>query len=332
MVTLAALAISMLIGIVGFVLIEKMSIIDALYMTVITISTVGYGEVTELSNAGRLFVSFLIITNIGVFAYAVTSLARFFVQGDAARILEDLFVGRKIDKMKNHIIVCGYGRYGRNVIDNLLFENIQCVLIETDAERVEEIRKEKTITVLEGDATDERILLEAGVDHALALITTLPEDADNVYTVLTAKQLNPELKIVSRANKASSKSKLVRAGADEVLVPESIGGFFMSAMVTKPDIINVFTELSSFESHSFQLAEVVFDPLPERLVGKTLADLNLEEQSGVKIIGMKDRFDHFSVNPTASTEVKEGIGILVIGNQDQLDKFHALTKEFDLVQ
>ncbi len=330
-ITLSLLAGSILIGIIGFVVIENYSLLDAFYMTIITISTVGYREVHPLSDAGELFVSFLIITNIGVFAYAASNLANIIVKGDYRRVFGDLFVGRKIDKMKNHIIVCGYGRYGRSVVENLLDQNLEVVLIENDRDKVSEIRKNQMITVLEGDATDEQTLKEAGVDHARALITTLPIDADNVYTILTARQINPKLKIISRANVASSKSKMIRAGADEVLVPENIGGFYMSAMVTKPDIINVFSQISGLDGRNFRMAEVILNVLPERLQGKTLGDLNLEDRTGVKIIGVKLPDGTFMVNPNKSLPINQGLGILVIGSQDQIGKFHAITKDFEFI-
>ncbi len=331
-ISLSLLAGSILIGVIGFVIIEGYNLLDAFYMTIITISTVGYGELYPLSNAGRLFVSFLIITNIGVFAYAATNLANFIVSGNFQRIFGDLFVGRKIDHMKNHIIVCGFGRYGKSVIENLLNQQLDVVLIENDQEKVNEIRKDKNIIVLDGDATDEYTLIEAGVDHAQALITTLPVDADNVYTILTARQINPQIKIISRANLASSKSKMMRAGANEVLVPENIGGFYMSALVTKPDIINVFTEISGFEGRNFRMAETIIEPLPDRLKGRTIGDLALESHAGVKIIGMKSPDGHFLVNPPNKTPLEEGMGILVIGNEHQIGTFHTLTEEFEFIE
>ena len=332
LITFGLILFSISIGVVGFIVIEGFSFVDALYMTIITVSTVGFGEVRQLSTEGRMFVSLLIIFNVGIFAYSVGNLANFIVQGDLRRIFKDLLIGRKIDKMNDHIIVCGYGRYGRSVIQHLLNQNLQCVLIETDLEKVEEIRKEQYITVLEGDATDEETLREAGVDHARALVTTLPEDADNVYVTLSTRHLNTEIKIISRANIASSKKNLLKAGANQVLIPENIGGFYMSSLITKPDIIQIFTEISSLEGSTFRLAEIILDPLPSRLLGRTLSDLSLEEKAGVKIIGMKYHNGEMTVNPIPNTELKEKMGIVVLGNQEQISKFHSFVREFDLIE
>ena len=332
LITFGLIFFSISVGVIGFMLIENYSFSDALYMTIITVSTVGFGEVRQLSTEGRMFVSLLIIFNVGIFAYSVGNLANFIVDGDYKRIFKDLLIGRKIDKMKDHIIVCGYGRYGKSVVQHLLNQDLPCVLIETDLEKVEDIRKESLITVLEGDATDEETLKEAGVDHARALVTTLPEDADNVYVTLSTRHLSTDIKIISRANIASSKKNLLKAGANQVLIPENIGGFYMSSLITKPDIIQIFTEISSLGGSSFRLAEIILDPLPSRLIGKTLQDLNLEEKAGVKVIGMKLENGTMTVNPTKEIELQEKMGIVVLGNQEQISKFHHLTREFDLIE
>jgi len=331
LISLTALFVSVLIGVIGFVIIEGMSIIDAFYMTIITVSTVGFGEVQELSPAGRIFVSFIIITNIGVFTYALSNIFRFFVQGDASRVFSDLLVGRKIDKMNNHIIVCGYGRHGSKVLDNLINQNIECVLIETDVESVAEIRKQKQVTVLEGDATDENTLLEAGVERASALITTLGEDSHNVYVVLTARQLNSEMKIVSRANKSSSKSKMILAGANEVLIPENVAGFYMSAIITKPDIINVFSDLTGFEGSNFKMAELFVDEHSTQLIDKTLGEIALEATTGVKVIGLKHSGDQYIVNPTDETVIGTDMSLIIIGNEDHLNRLDSFVQNCKII-
>lgn len=322
---------SIITGILGFTFIEGFSFIDSFFMTVITISTVGYGEVQPLTDLGKLFSSFLIITNIGIFAYAVSNIASFIVEGEYRKVIEDILIGRKIDKMNNHIIVCGYGRYGKIVIEHFLSQDFQCILIESDKARVSELRRVDNIEVLEGDATDEDILIEAGVDRARALISTLPVDADNVYVILNARQLNPKIKIISRANLAKSHKNMKRAGADHVLVPENIGGFYMSALVTKPDIINVFTEISSLERQNFNLAEVIFNNLPESWSGRRIIDLQLEEKAGIKIIGFKSADNSFTINPSSDTFIEENSALLVLGNRNQIEVFHELTSDFNFI-
>jgi len=323
---------SIAFGVVGYVVIEGYSLLDAFYMTIITISTVGYGEVEPLTEAGKLFSALLIITNIGIFTFALTSLSSFIIDGHFRRIFHDLNIGRKIDRMKDHVIICGYGRYGKSVAAHLLKQGINCVVIEASREMVEQIREDSLLIALDGDATDEDVLGEAGIDHARALMTTLPDDANNVYVTLTARQLNPNLKIVSRANIASSEAKLIRAGADHVLVPENIGGFYMSALVTKPDIIEVFTDLAGLKDRQFRMAEIVLDKIPEHLTNKQIKDMAIPESSGVQIIGLKQSDGTFVVNPSGETNLMEGCALLVLGNEDQISKFHDHTKEFKFIE
>lgn len=325
------LFISILTGIVGFTLIEGYNLLDAFYMTIITISTVGYGEVQPLSNGGKLFSAFMIITNIGIFTYAVSSIATFIVDGNYRKILGDIVIGRKIDRMKNHIIVCGYGRYGKNVVEHFRNQNIPCILIESNLDKVSEIRRSDNIQVLEGDATDENILLEAGIQRARALISTLPVDADNVYVILTARQLSDTVKIISRANVAGSKKNMKRAGANHVLVPENIGGFYMSALVTKPDIINVFSEISSLQKQNFNMAEIIFNDLADHLKGKRIKELQLEERAGVKIIGYKSPDKQFIINPSMDTFIEDNGALLVLGNRDQIEVFHEMMSEYRFI-
>lgn len=326
------LSITVTVGVFGFMFIEKFNFVDAFYMTIITVSTVGFGEIRPLTSSGRIFASFLILSNIGIFAYSISNLASFIISGEYKQIVKDLMIGRKIDKMKNHIIVCGYGRYGRSVVEHLVNQKIPCVLIEQNLEKIDKIRKNKEVIVLDGDATDENTLQEAGISSARALITTLPKDSSNVYTILSARHLNPSLRIISRANEASSKKNLIKAGANEVLIPENIGGFYMSALITKPDIIQAFSEMSSLENSSFRMAEIIIEVVPNHLEGKTIADLKLEEKAGVKIIGTKHQEDSFKVNPPLSTPILQNTKVLVIGNQEQIGKFHEITTEFYYIE
>lgn len=323
---------SLSIGILGFMFLEGFGFIDAMYMTVITLSTVGFGEVHQLSATGKIFASLLIITNIGIFAYAVGRLGSMVVEGQLVSVIRNLMIGRKIDRMKDHVIVCGYGRYGQNVFEHLINQGCTVVLVEQDPEVVKKIRRNKNAIALDGDATDEQVLLEAGLDHARAIITTLPEDADNVYVILSARQLNPDIKIISRAQVGSSKKKMTHAGADHVLIPENIGGFYMSSLVTKPDIIGFFDEISSMGESSFKMVEIILDPLPDHLRSKKLGDLQIEEKTGVRIIGVKTPDDKSKVNPSSDLPLLEGMAIIVLGDPEQIHTFHEHTKEFEYIE
>lgn len=326
------LFLSILLGILGFMLIEGLNFVDSLYMTLITISTVGFGEVRPLSYHTRLFVSFFILTNIGIFAYTVGLFAGYVVEGQFREVFKNLVIGRKMNRMKNHIIVCGYGRYGKNVVEQLVAQNHEVVLIESDIEKTAVLRQKKNVTVLDGDATDEDFLKEAGVLYAKALITTLPVDADNVYVILSARQLNSNIKIISRATQASSKKKMVHAGANHVLVPENIGGFYMSSLVTKPDIVDIFDEILGMGSSGFKMVEIILRPLPKRLANQTLGDLQIETRTGVKIIGIKTPGLESKINPKLDLPLLEGMAIIVLGNSEQIEAFHEHTSEFIFIE
>ncbi len=325
------LLVPLVLGISGFMLIEGYNLLDAVYMTVITVSTVGFEEVHPLSKAGRVFATILIIVSLGIVTYSLSTLSTFIFEGKFKRMVTDLLVGRKIDKMKDHIIICGYGRYGSSVVKHLAGQNKAMVIIESDLEKVQNLRASTDYVVLSGDATDEDLLREAGVEHASALITVMPKDAGNVYITLVARQMNPYIKIISRANQANSKKQLRRAGADHVIVPENVGGYYMSALITKPDIVEVFSEISSSETGRYRMAEVILNPLPDFLKGKHIGHLQIKEKSGANVIVLKGADGSFVVNPKEDTELTEGAALLVIGDDDQLDRFHELTKEFEFI-
>ena len=209
---LLLLVASMVIGQLGYTLIEKYSAIDAFYMTVITLSTVGFTEVRELSDAGRIFTSFYIIFNLGIFAYAVGTITSYFVEGEFAELYRRYTVGLKVERLKNHVIVCGMGRNGSRTCEELQSSQHPFVLIELKPDLVEQYATNNEIQYVIGDATTDEVLLAAGIERANAIITTLPRDADNVFISLTARELNPDVKIIARATDESAEKKLYRAG------------------------------------------------------------------------------------------------------------------------
>ncbi len=230
-IPLAFLLLTIIIGIVGFEIIEGFSFLDAFYMTIITVATVGFQEVHPLSEGGRIFTAFLIITSFGTFAYAVTAISKYVVDGEFNQYFKNKKVSSAIDKLENHVIICGYGRNGRQAAHVLKKHNTRFVVIEEKKDIVSSITHRFSDLVLEGDATQDEILEKAGIVRAKALITTLPTDADNLFIVLSARTLNPQLTIISRASEDNSDKKLKLAGADNVIMPDKIGGAHMASLV-----------------------------------------------------------------------------------------------------
>ena len=236
-IAVSLLILTVCVGVVGFILIEKYDFLDAFYMTIITVATVGFQEVHPLSNDGKLFTAFLIITSFGTFAYAVSSITNYISDGEFREYFKNKKVNSAIEKLDAHVIVCGFGRNGKQAAHVLKKHNTRFVVIEQKKDIVAAINHRFSDLVLEGDATLDEILLRAGILKAKALITTLPMDADNLFIVLTARTLNPKLTIISRASEDNSDKKLKLAGADNVIMPDKLGGAHMASLVMKPDVM-----------------------------------------------------------------------------------------------
>jgi len=231
LIGLVLIAIILLIGTTGYMLIGHFNWIDALYMTVITVSTVGFREVGDLSANGKIFTIFLIISSFATYAYAITTISTHFFEGQLSYFLSG-YRTKSIKKMKNHVIICGFGRNGRQVASELDSLKQGFVVIDKELDSSYDIYKKYGVFII-GDATNDEILHEANLNSAKALITTLPIDADNLYIALTARTLNPTLNIISRASDINSEKKLKRAGVNSVVMPEKVGGTHMANLVAR---------------------------------------------------------------------------------------------------
>jgi voltage-gated potassium channel len=221
------------IGTVGYIYLEDYSWMDAFYMTVITVSTVGFGEIAPLHPVGKLFTSLLIITTFGTFAYVISMITRYLISGQYRIYYKTFQVNNQLEKLSNHVIICGYGRNGRQAVKTLQAHKVPFLVIESDLELVHKLREEDSnILVIDGDATDDSVIIKAGINRAIALITTLPRDTDNLFVVLTARDINKGLNIISRASDDRSEHKLRIAGANNVILPDKVGGAHMATLVT----------------------------------------------------------------------------------------------------
>jgi len=311
----------MVVGVTGFRLIEGYSLAEAIYMTVITVSTVGFNEVRPLSPEGRLFTAILIIFSFSTFVYAVTSISNYILDGEYKLYFKDLRVNKKVNKISNHTIICGYGRNGKQAAHELKNHHRKFVIVEQDKDLVESLREAHDIPFVEGDATFEKHLEKAGIHSAKALITTLPKDADNLFVVLTAREMNPNLLIISRASKDNSDKKLRRAGADNVIMPDKIGGGHMASLVIKPDVIEFVDYVMGQGTNSINLEEITFENLPDELKNKTIRELGIRDKSGANIVGFRTPEGEYIINPSPDTVIMPQAKIFVLGTQEQVDAF-----------
>lgn len=308
------------LGMLGFVLIEDYDAAQAFYMTIITVSTVGFGEIEPLSPAGRVFTSFLIIFNIGIFAYAISSASSFVLEGELRTFLKDYRVYKRIQDLSQHIIVCGFGRHGNQVVQELTSNQMPFVIIDEKEEIVDELRKRKYL-FLEGDATQDELLLQAGIRRAKAIIVTFGEDAENVYTVLTARQLNSELMIIARAMDAKAEPKLKQAGANHIIRSERLGGFYMATLVNQPHIVEFFTLLSNMSNVTINFKEIPVENLKPEYRKRSIKDLGLRAETGANIIGIRHKNGTYTVNPSPSAHLQLGMSLVVLGDQEQMRSF-----------
>ncbi len=305
------------VGSVGFVLIEGYSWVEALYMTVITVSTVGFGEVRELSEEGMLFTSILIMGSLGTFAYSISALTTYFVNGEYRTTFKEARLKQEVEKLRNHGIVCGTGRVGEMAVQELLDHNTPVVIVENDVEKADSLSAEGHI-VISGDATRDENLASAGITKAKSVITTLPSDAQNLYVVLAAREMAPNIHIVSRASKLNSVSKLRVAGANNVIMPDKVGGAHMASLVVMPDVIEFLDHLKIQGADDINLEEIPVNVLPQGLKTATLGELDARNRVGVNVVGVKQSDGNFIINPGRDTPLDDACKLFVLGTADQL--------------
>ncbi|MBS9773697.1 MAG: potassium channel protein [Tenacibaculum sp.] len=320
---LILLLLVVVMGVVGYMLISNLSFIDALYMTIITMSTVGFGEVTDLSSGGRLFTILLILMSVTIFGYFISVFTELLVSGQFVQQIKMKKAQKKIKELQNHTIICGFGRNGIQAVNRLRNYNKNIIVIEQDKELIKKLELED-ILCLYGDATTDETLLEAGIKKADNLITALPSDADNLFVVLSASQLNKNCKIISRASKESSYQKLKFAGADNVIMPDKLGGEHMASLVVTPDVIEFVDRLTISGETTTNLEEIEVNDLPEFYLHKTILDLDLRRKTGCTVIGYKTPNADYIINPEANTKLVEDSFLIVLGRSEQISKLREL--------
>ena len=308
-------------GILGFVVIEKYNFLDAFYMTTITVTTTGFKEVKPLSDAGKLFTMFLLIASWASFAFAITRITQFVTSGEINKYFKTRRIMKAIDKLSGHVIICGFGRNGQQAALTLKIHNVPFVILEKNEERMGRISADHpTLIFLLGDATEDEVLKRAGIENARALITALPEDADNVFIVLSARAMNNTIQIISRASDYSSILKLKKAGANNVIMPDRIGGTHMATLVSKPDVVEFIDFLSGEEGEPIHIESVAYEHLPDEVKDKSLKDVMNWQKTGVNCIGIKNAEGKFLINPPDEIVIEKGMRVIVLGTKRQIDE------------
>jgi len=320
---IGAVAVAIAVGTIGFSVIEGWSVLDSLYVAAQTVTTVGYGDLVPVTRTGRIFSTAFMLAGVGVVLYALTTTVQAIVQSELVATFGQRRLTRKMSKLRNHFIICGAGRVGSQLVRSLMESDELFIVIERAPHKVAELT-ELGVIVLVRDATLEESLREAGVEHARGLAACLPDDADNVYVVLTARDLNPHLHIVARAAEEQAEPKLIRAGANRVVAPTIIGGHRMAMALTKPAVDDFFGSITA------NRLELAFEQLEvdagSRLVSKKLRETNIRSDLNIVIVSIRRADGDILFNPSGDAVIHAGDLLIAIGHAESLMKLAMLTK------
>jgi voltage-gated potassium channel len=305
-----------LIGVLGYMLIEHWGVLDSLYMTVITVGTVGFTEVHPLDSAGRVFTIFIIFAGIAALAFAVGQFVEFLLEGHLTNILEVRRMEKRLSELSGHTIVAGLGRVGSVTARTLADDGAPFVVVDSDPEAAQ-VATDAGWIVVQGDATEEGTLLQAGVERAGSVVTALSGDAENLFVTMSARALNPGAFIVARSAHESTEAKLIKAGANRVITPNVIGGRRMASMVLHPTVADYLELVSGAQGVEFRLQEVELDA-KSCYVGLSLAEARIRETTGAQVVAILNPDATVDANPTAATVLKPGQRLVVLGSADQV--------------
>jgi len=317
-VSLSILILIIAAGTIGYMTIEGWQFVDALYMTVITISTVGFKEVNQVDAAGRIFTIFLVFTGVGFTLYVAAAVVQFMVEGRIRIILGRRRLDKKIDRLKNHYIICGYGRIGRVLCRHLKRAGIAVAVIEKDPEQIT-VMDEDGILYIAGEATDENILLKAGIKRAQGLVAALGTDTDNVFLVLTARQLAPEIFIMARSSQETAKIKLRAAGANSVESPYEMGAVSMAHRIIRPTVTSFLDLAFAHKRRDIQMEEIPVSSASE-LVNIQLKDSGIRQKYNLIIIAIKKSDGSMQFNPSFEAVITPHDTVIAVGEADNLQQ------------
>jgi len=313
------------IGTLGYIVFEGWSFIDALYMTIITVGTIGFGETNPLDTSGRLWTMALIISGVGALGYATTSIVALAVEGTVAGYFRERKMRTEIRKLSGHYVLCGFGRVGRQVAREFVRDEVPFVLIDQDPQKVEECL-ERGYPAITGEASDDDILEEAGIRYARGLVAAVDSDADNVFVVLSARKINPGLHIVARASSDESAAKLEIAGADRTLSPYAVGGRRLASLATQPLVVD-FLDIVTRGEHGIEFRLEEFGvPKESPLANHTIAEIQIGEKTGAMVLAIRTYEGKFDTTPSAQDRIQPNDTLIVLGTREQITRLEALMR------
>jgi voltage-gated potassium channel len=304
------------LGVIGYHLIEKYTFLNSLYMTIITLTTVGFGEVKPLSYYGKVFTMMLAISGVATVAYVFSQIVEFLIN---VSLQNKLLKGRKLMKeIKSHFIICGFGRMGKEIADELKKMKINFVVIEENEDE-RTVMEEKEILYILEDATKEDVLLKANIKEAKGIICVCDTDAENVFITLSARSLNPNIHIISRASSGKVETSLKKAGADKVFSPYTVGAKRMAACILKPNVVEFLDLIMHSQEIAFLLEELKISK-GNLYIGKTLKEADIRKRTGVSVLGIKKKDNSIISNPSSNSLIEEGDILIALGTEEQLRK------------
>jgi voltage-gated potassium channel len=306
-----------LLGTLGYQRIEGWELLDGLYMTIITMTTIGYGEISPLSSTGRIYTILLSLISIGIGGYAISALAAFIVEGDFNQIIHRRKMEREITKLNDHIILCGAGRVGLQVAIEFYKTRTPFVLLEQDMAALEAVQRIGDILYIQGNATKDEILRLAGVERAKGLVVAFSDDKDNAFVVLSARSLNPKLRIIARLTDEENAEKLRKVGADEIVSTNIIGGLRIASVMIRPSVVTFLDEMLRVTGQTLRMEELHVKEASD-LVGKTLGQVDIGRQTGLLVVAIKSGERGYQFNPGGQTVLQNGDILIVIGTPEQL--------------
>jgi voltage-gated potassium channel len=313
---LCSIVIIFVLGVTSFMTVEGWDLFDSVYMMIITLSTVGYGEVHPLTRAGRVVASLVILFGVGTFFYLAGAIVQLVIEGHIQNIFGRRWMRRAIEKMKGHTIVCGYGRIGGIVAREIIAEGHDVVVVERGQELIEELQQ-KNIHYVAGDATKDEVLLAAGLKNAKSLVSALTDESANVYVTLTARQLNPDIYIVARSDSPDHSQRLTRAGANQVLFPHLYGGIRMAQSVLRPTVLGFMDLAMRGDIEDLQMEQLTI-ATESSVAGKDLIESQLRQRFNVIVIGIKKPDGKLLFNPQPQVVLEAGDTLILVGGKQNL--------------